>query len=38
MNILKKFEVQDMNDRIRSHFNKGFSTEVKQVASFPNDP
>ena len=38
MNILKKFEVKDLNNRIRSHFNKGFSTEVERVAGFPDDP
>lgn len=33
MNILKKFEVKDMGERIRSDFNKpfiGFSTQVNE--------
>lgn len=41
MNILKKFEVKDMGERIRSDFNKpfiGFSTQVEERGSFQQDP
>lgn len=40
MNILKKFEVKDMGERIRSDFNKlfiGFSTQVEEISNFPTD-
>lgn len=38
MNILKKFEVKDTHERIRSDFNKGFATQVERLGIHPQDP